>query len=71
MWFLRYAHQPEWRVQSEKEIIAILQKGEVAKSSILDVDIQVAIENKHPDPERLKKLAKVVTGDLPVDSLEK
>lgn len=66
LWFYRYAHNPAFLEQAEKEIEKLLTKGAKSEGWNFDENIKVAIEEGHPNPERLKELAKMISSPLVV-----
>lgn len=61
LWFYRYAHYFEFLDESEKAIEALLKEGIVSEGWDLSMNVKVAIENGHPNPEKLKELADRIT----------
>jgi hypothetical protein len=69
MWFYRYAHFASQYEQADKEIIKLLKKGVRSPGWDLSPNIERAKLDGHPAPDRLEKLAKIITGDAPLDTL--
>ncbi|MCH8170190.1 MAG: hypothetical protein IIB07_03540 [Bacteroidetes bacterium] len=61
LWFYKYAHYIESLNESEKAIEVLLKEGVRSIGWNLDQNIEVAIENGHPNPEKLKELAQRIT----------
>ncbi len=61
LWFYKYAHYPESLDESEKAIESLLKEGVRSIGWNLDKNVEVAIENGHPNPEKLKELAERIT----------
>ena len=59
--FYKYAHYFETLDESEKAIEELLKEGVRSIGWILDQNVEVAIENGHPDPVKLKELAERIT----------
>ncbi|MGD2090337.1 MAG: tetratricopeptide repeat protein, partial [Candidatus Aminicenantes bacterium] len=70
MWFYKYAHFPHRFKQADKEIIKLLNKGVRSPGWDLSPNIERAKLDGHPAPDRLEKLAKIITGDASLDTLE-
>jgi Tfp pilus assembly protein PilF len=69
MWFYRYAHFADRYEQADEEIIKLLKKGLRSPGWDLSPNIERAKLDGHPAIDRLEKLAKIITGDAPLDSL--
>jgi tetratricopeptide (TPR) repeat protein len=69
MWFYRYAHLADRYEQADKEIIKLLKKGVRSPGWDLSPNIERAKLDGHPAADRLEKLAKIITGDAPLDTL--
>jgi tetratricopeptide (TPR) repeat protein len=69
MWFYRYAHFADRYEQADKEIIKLLKKGVRSPGWNLSPNIKRAKKDGHPAVDRLEKLAKIITGDAPLDTL--
>ncbi|MES2574465.1 MAG: hypothetical protein V4572_05955 [Bacteroidota bacterium] len=61
LWFYKYAHYFESLEESEKIIEELLKDGIQSINWDLDQNIEVAIENNHPNPEKLKEFAERIT----------
>jgi tetratricopeptide (TPR) repeat protein len=61
LWFYKYAHYFESIDESEKEIELLLKEGVRSIGWNLEQNVQVAIKNGHPNPKKLKELAKRIT----------
>jgi len=61
LWFYKYAHYFESLEKSEKEIELLLKEGIQSIDWDLSKNIEVAIENGHPNPIKLKELAERIT----------
>jgi len=61
LWFYKYAHYTESLDESEKAIESLLKEGVRSIGWNLDKNVEVAIENGHPNPEKLKELAERIT----------
>jgi tetratricopeptide (TPR) repeat protein len=70
LWFYKYAHYFESLNESEKAIEVLLKEGVRSIGVNLNQNIEVAIENEHPNPEKLKELAKRITKLEEPDSLD-
>ena len=66
LWFYKYAHDFDSLKESEKKIEELLKEGVQSLYWNLEDHIEIAIENGHPNPERLKEFAKKIT--TPVDN---
>jgi len=69
MWFYRYAHFANRYKQADEEIIKLLKKGVRSPGWDLSPNIERAKLDGHPAIDRLQKLAKIITGDAPLDTL--
>lgn len=63
LWFYKYAHYLEALEASENAIEDLLKKGVRSIGWNFEQNIEVAIENGHPNPEKLKELAERITKD--------
>ena len=54
LWFYKFAHYIESLNESEKAIEVLLKEGVRSIGWNFDQNIEVAIENGHPNPEKLK-----------------
>jgi len=61
LWFYKYAHYLESLDESEKAIEVLLKEGIRSIGWNLDKNVEVAIENGHPNPEKLKEFARRIT----------
>jgi tetratricopeptide (TPR) repeat protein len=61
LWFYRYAHYPEWLAEAEKNMEDLLQKGIQSIDWNLEENVETAILNGHPYPEKLKEFAERIT----------
>ena len=62
LWFYKYAHYLESLDESEKAIELLLKEGVRSIGWNLDKNVEVAIENRHPNPEKLKELSDRITN---------
>ena len=61
LWFYKYAHYPESIEETEKEIEQLLSEGVRSIGWDLSSNVETAIANGHPHPEKLKELASRIT----------
>lgn len=61
LWFYKYAHYPESIEETEKEIEQLLSEGVRSIGWDLSSNVETAIANGHPHPEKLKELATRIT----------
>jgi len=61
LWFYKYAHYFESLEESENEIEKLLKEGIRSPGWDLILNVEVAIKNGHPNPEKLKELAERIT----------
>lgn len=61
LWFYRYAHYHEFLEEAEKAIEMLLVEGFRSIDWYLERNVEVAIENGHPNPKKLKELADRIT----------
>jgi len=64
LWFYKYAHYLESLDESEKTIEKLLKEGVRSVGWNLEDNIEVAIKNGHPNPNRLKEFAERITKDV-------
>lgn len=69
LWFYRYAHFPEWREKALDELKKLIQNGVRSKDWNLQLNVERALEEGHPNPKLLQALADVITKDVPADML--
>ncbi len=67
LWFYRYAHFANRYKQADEEIIKLLKKGVRSPGWDLSPNIERAKLDGHPAIDRLEKLAKIITGDAPLN----
>ncbi len=63
LWFYKYAHYFESLDESENKIEELLKEGVQSIGWNLDKNVEVAIKNGHPNPEKLKELAQRVSTE--------
>ena len=63
LWFYKYAHFPEHLKEAEKNIETLLSKGIKSINWDFDVNIEQALKDKHPNPKKLKEIAKRITTE--------
>ena len=61
LWFYKYAHYLESIEESEKIIEVLLSEGVRSIDWNLDLNVKTAIENGHPNPEKLKEFEQRIT----------
>ncbi len=61
LWFYRFAHYPEWLDKAEQAMEQLLEKGIQSIGWDFSQNIEIAIANNHPKPDKLKELAKRIT----------
>ncbi len=71
--FYLYAHseQPELREKNLQEVMTLLEKGVRSPGWDLSGNVQRAIEDGHPEPERLKLIAEIIAEKVPLEELQK
>lgn len=62
LWFYRYAHFHEFMEEAQTKIEDLLSKGIRSKGWDFSGNIEKAIEMGHPNPDKLKELAKRITS---------
>jgi len=63
LWFYRYAHFPEFRTEAEGKIQELLSKNIRSLGWNFENNIEQALKDNHPDPKRLKQLAKQISSE--------
>ncbi len=63
LWFYKYAHIQESLEESEAKIESLLNEGIRAIGWNLDDNVETAIKNGHPHPQKLKELADRITKE--------
>ena len=61
LWFYKYAHYLESIEESGKTIEVLLSEGVRSIDWNLDLNVKIAIENGHPNPEKLKEFEQRIT----------
>lgn len=61
LWFYKYAHYLDSLDKSEDAIELLLKEGIRSIGWSLDKNVEIAIKNGHPNPEKLKELANRIT----------
>jgi protein O-mannosyl-transferase len=61
LWFYKYAHYFDSHNESENKVDELLKEGVRSVGWNLDKNVEVAIENGHPNPERLKEFSQRIT----------
>lgn len=61
LWFYKYAHHLESLTESEEAIELLLKQGVQSIGWSFDKNVEVAIKNGHPNPQKLKEFAKRIT----------
>lgn len=64
LWFYKYAHYPESCEEAEKEIEQLLSEGVRSIGWNFDGNVETAIANGHPHPDKLKELAARITTQV-------
>lgn len=64
LWFYRYAHYYDEFPEAETKIKQLLDEGVKSIGWILEDNVTKAIADGHPEPEKLKALAKQITTDV-------
>ncbi len=62
IWFYQYAHDFDSLEESEKAIVDLLDEGHQSVGWDFSENIRVAIEDGHPNPERLQVLADLIAS---------
>jgi Tfp pilus assembly protein PilF len=62
LWFYKYAHYPEFIQEAESKIEELLSKGLKSKGWNFNGNIEQAIKDGHPNPEKLKEFARRITS---------
>jgi len=63
LWFYRYAQYPEFREEAELKIEELLLKGLRSKGWDFSGNIEQAIKDGHPNPDKLKEFAQRITTE--------
>ncbi len=63
LWFYRYAHFPEFLSEAENKIEELLLKGARSIDWNFTGNIEQAIKEGHPNPEKLKEFARRITSE--------
>lgn len=61
LWFYRYAHYPEFTKEAELKIEELLSKGLKSLGWDFNGNIEKAIKDGHPNPDKLKEFAQRIT----------
>ncbi len=61
LWFYKYAHYQDSLAESEKAIEELLNEGVQSIDWNFDKNIEIAIANGHPNPDKLKEFAERIT----------
>ena len=61
LWFYKYAHYLESLDEAEKAIEDLLKEEVQSIGWNLDINVEIAIKDGHPNPEKLKELAQRIT----------
>ncbi|MES2654999.1 MAG: hypothetical protein V4620_05380 [Bacteroidota bacterium] len=61
LWFYSFAHIVESMKDAEEKIKELLKEGARSEGWDFSLNIETAIKNKHPYPERLKEYAELIT----------
>jgi len=69
LYFYRYAHFEEKRAETFTAIKDLLCKGVRSPNFNLQLNVDRAIQDGHPDPAMLQRLADILTKDAPIGDL--
>ena len=61
LWFYKYAHYTESLAEAESKIEEFVKEGVRSLGWNLEENVEAAIKNGHPNPMKLKELAKRIT----------
>lgn len=67
LWFYRFAHFPSWYDKAYLELIRLIREGYRSLHWDFTPNIDRAEKDRHPQMDRLKKLARIISQDAPID----